>query len=143
MVRRINVSRYNGTPPQIEGRSRKIAEGPLYPPDEVLALLAKGEGTLKPWPGCTKEMQKWSLEPQDALELITLALRQGKFLGSEWCEEKPSGPWAACDAYRVYRSEWIEKARKDMSFEYYVKFAIAKTGILVLIIQCHPSRYKP
>ena len=91
MVRKINVSRYNGTPPQIDVGSRKIAEGPLYPPDEVRALLANGEGTLKPWPGCTKEMQKWSLEPLDALELISLALRQGKFPGSEWCEEKPSG----------------------------------------------------
>ena len=48
MVRKINVSRYNGTPPQIEDGSRKIAEGPLYPPDEVFALLAKGEEILIP-----------------------------------------------------------------------------------------------
>ena len=87
-------------------------------------------------------MQNDNLDTEDALELITLALRQGKFLDSEWCEEKPSGPWAACDAYCVYRSERIEKARKDMSIEYFVKFAIAKTGILILIISCHPSRYK-
>lgn len=139
MVRKINVSRYNGTPPETEkdDRKRKIAGGPLYPADEVLALLANGEGTVTPWPGCAKDMQKWSLDTRDALELIGLAVRHGKFIASEWCEHGLKGPWAACDAYRVFRHEEIKY--KKMLIEYYIKFAIAKSGILILLISFHPS----
>jgi hypothetical protein len=139
MVRKINVSRHSGTPPQREGEDRKIAGGPLYPPDEVLALLANGAVTLRPWTnGCIKDMQKWGFDIQDALELMQQAVSQGQFLGAEWCEQKPSGPWAACDAYRFQRLEWIAYARKDFRVEYYIKFAIAKTGLLVLMVSCHP-----
>ncbi|PPK75628.1 hypothetical protein B0F87_10597 [Methylobacter tundripaludum] len=140
MVNNVNVSCYNGTPPQTENSNRKIAGGPVYNHEDLAALLKNGEGMLLAWSKkCINDLQKYELTLEDALELIQLALQEGTFLGSEWCIQKPSGPWAACDAYRLYRSEWILHAHKDMRIEYYVKFAIAKTGVLILIASCHPS----
>jgi hypothetical protein len=140
MVNNVNVSCYNGTPPQVEDSNRKITDGPLYSPDELLILLEKGEDALRAWSQkCIKDQQKYGLTLEDTLELIQIALQEGVFWGSEWCIQKPSGPWAACDAYRLSRPEWIQHAHKDMRIEYYVKFAIAKTGVIILIASCHPS----
>ena len=75
----------------------------------------------------------------DVLELLKCALTTGIFKGSEWCVAKPGGSWAACDSYQVIRSEWVENAHKNMQFEYYVKFAIGKSGDLILIVSCHLS----
>jgi hypothetical protein len=43
----------------------------------------------------------------------------------------------AADAYSLRRSEWVAAARKDMLIEYFVKFAIGRSGSLVLIVSCH------
>ena len=45
--------------------------------------------------------------------------------------------WAACDAYVLTQYEYIEAAHKEMPIEYYVKFGIARTGTLLLIISIH------
>ena len=50
---------------------------------------------------------------------------------------KPSGPWAACDAYQLWHNEWVQAAYKEMCFEYYIKFAIGKSGKLLLLVSCH------
>ncbi|MYA66563.1 MAG: hypothetical protein F4X09_04575 [Gammaproteobacteria bacterium] len=70
---------------------------------------------------------------------MRLAVSNGQFRGAEWCVQRDEGPWAACDAYTVIRQEWIAKAQKEMPFEYYVKFAIARTGSKVLLASCHLS----
>lgn len=138
---RLVVSRYTASPPSSLDAGRKIAGGPLYGAQEVLSLLdARGDKALKAWTRkCVADLQKWELDLEQVIELLRTALSAGTFIGSVWCKQRPSGPWAACDSYRVFRSEWVEAARKNMMFEYYLKFAIAKTGSLLLLVSCHPS----
>ena len=57
-------------------------------------------------------------------------------IDSEWCENGKGGI-AACDAYTVYRVEEIPITGKQESFEYFLKFAIGKTGVVVLLVSCH------
>ncbi len=131
------VSRYAGELPA-KGNSRKISAGPLYSVADVLPILGSGSASIITWTKkCISDVQKLSLDDEDLLELLKLAVRSGRFRGSEWCEQKPGGPWAACDAYAVIRSEWIQTARKKMDIEYYIKFAIGKKGTILLLISCH------
>lgn len=140
MVNKTIVSRFTGDLPLDEGACRQIAGGPLYPAGEVLTLLAEsGAQAVRAWTNkCQKDMQKWSLDTDDLCELMELAVRSGRFRGAEWCVQRPNGPWAACDAYSLVRREWIAYARREMDMEYYIKFAIAKTGRLLLVVSCHP-----
>ena len=142
MVNTRNVSRFTGAlPTSPMNADREIVGGPLYSPAEVLSLLnTRGVEGLKAWTkGCIEDLQKWELDLDDVLELVRLCLHGGQFLGAEWCIQKPGGPWAACDAYRVCRREWVKATFKEMDFEYYIKFAIGKTGQLLLLTSCHPS----
>lgn len=139
MVRKMIVSRFGGDLPLDDGACRKIAGGPLYAVDEVLALLAESNAqAVRVWTRkCQSDMQKLSLDIDDVRALVTIAVRSGRFLGAQWCIQHPNGPWAACDAYSLIRSEWIDPAQKEMAMEYYLKFAIAKTGKLLLVVSCH------
>lgn len=140
MVNNVIVSRYTGTLPLSRKKADlKIPGGPIYNTQEVLSLLdTNGRSALRPWTRkCIDDLQKYSLDTDDVEGLLRAALRTGKFLGSEWCEQQPRGPWAACDAYRTFRREWIKAADKEMDVEYYIKFAIGKTGQLLLLVSCH------
>lgn len=134
-----NLSRYDGIPPITESTDRiKIPGGPLYESTVVLELLSKGESVIVPWTKkCSSDLKKWTLEKSDVVDLLTLALKNGRFKGSEWCINKPGGAWAACDSYQVFRREWLEKTTKYIEVEYYLKFAIGKLGNLILTISCH------
>lgn len=141
MVNNRNVSRYQGAPPIIgDSAARKIPGGPLYDITELAVLLSKGVDVLIPWTRkCAEGLQESALELEDVLEIFRLCVVKGIFLGAEWCKQNPTGPWAACDAYRVYRSEWIQYAHKEMQIEYYLKFAIGMTGVVILMASCHLS----
>lgn len=39
--------------------------------------------------------------------------------------------------FAFFRPEWVETARKELSMEYFLKFAIGKAGTLVLMLSCH------
>jgi hypothetical protein len=67
---------------------------------------------------------------------VISALKPSDYKDSEWCDNG-KGAWAACDAYSIRCSESIEAARKEMTVEYFLKFAIGKTGALVLMVSCH------
>lgn len=136
-----NLSAYSGAvPPMVAQGQRLIGNEPLYDGQEVLTLLEVGAQVLIPWTRkCEADLQRFSMDHDDALALIREAITHGKYRDSEWCEQKPSGPWAACDAYQLHRQEWVEKAHKYFSYEYYVKFAIGKTGKLLLLVSCHLS----
>lgn len=136
------LSRYQGPPPPLdENGARKIAGGkPLYSTHEVDEVLALGETVIVPWTRkCISDLQKLEFDNADVMRLIRLALSQGEFKGSEWCIGSTPGVWAACDSYRVFEKAWVAPANKDMMFEYYVKFAIGKTGKVILTISCHLS----
>lgn len=138
-----NISRYDGSIPTPENPERRISATPLYDEDFVLTLLnTKGNQGLSVWTRkCKDDLLKYELDHDDVLNLIRLCFHTGKFLGAEWCQQQPNGCWAACDAYRVFRTEWVKNADKDMTFEYYLKFAISKTGQLLLLVSCHLSEY--
>ncbi len=140
MVNAINVSKYSGTPPSegTDKRARKIKGGPLYSKEELLPLLINSSSTIIAWTDkCKRNLQEESLDVSDVAQFIKVCLRSGNFKGSEWCKQKPTGPWAACDAYQIFVNKWLDTARREMEFEYYVKFAIAKTGSLLLTVSCH------
>jgi hypothetical protein len=143
MVNNKNVSRYSQPLPESVEKNRKIAGGPIYSPDEVLALLDEnGSDSVTPWTrDCIEDLQKYSVDLDEAEELIRLCFRSGRFIGSEWCQQKTDGPWAACDAYHVIQRKWVKNAYKELDIENYIKFAIGKTGQIVLLVSCHPPRY--
>ena len=137
MVNAINVSKYSGTPPSegTDKRARKIKGGPLYSKEELLPLLINSSSTIIAWTDkCKRNLQEESLDVSDVAQFIKVCLRSGNFKGSEWCKQKPTGPWAACDAYQIFVNKWLDTARREMEYEYYVKFAIAKTGSLLLTV---------
>jgi len=136
----VNVSLYRGTSPPTDeqGEGRKIAGGPLYAEGTVATLVIQAKVT--PWSrGAIKDAQKWSLDNRRIGTLIDQAIKHGRFLGSEWCMAKPGGPWAACDAYKVLVSEWNPILHKDQNITYYLKFALSKTGQLLLSASNHPE----
>ena len=137
-----NVSAYQGQPPNGAGDERIYIEGgPLYLPAGVLALLDAGENHTILWTRkCKNDVQQLAYEISEVQVRLRQAITQGQYLNSEWCVQKPTGPWAACDGYRLFRNEWVDYAHKEMRFEYYVKFAIGKTGKLLLLVSCHLSQ---
>jgi hypothetical protein len=139
MVNTIILSRFTG-PPQPDPKNRKILTGPLYPAEEVLELLTGiSTDSVLAWTNkCIRDLQKWSLDSEDLIELLRIAVTSGRYRGSEWCVQHPHGPWAACDAYELIRNEHIEHLRKEMDIEYYLKFAISRTGLVMLVVSCHP-----
>lgn len=133
----VNVSAHEGEPP-VAGEPRKISGGPLYEAERVFGILGAGEESTRAWTRkCKDDLQKYTLDATDVVELLTEALRYGRYRDSEWCEQRPKGPWAACDAYTLTRKEWIPHAHKEFHIEYYIKFAIAKTGTVILLVSCH------
>ncbi len=141
MVNTLNISWYEGTPPTDSDADRKIRrKEPLYTPDQVKKILTEGENKLKVWTKkAIQDQQKYCLDTSDILELLELAMQSGTYLGAEWCVQKPTGPWAACDSYRVRRDEWVDAAYKSMKMEYYLKFAVNKSGKLIFTASCHLS----
>lgn len=137
---RINVSRYNGTPPDqgAPDSARRINGGPIYDQQEVSDLALKIAVEL--W---TRESQrdarKWYGDTEDVANLIEIAVKKGRFLGSFWCNQKPNGPWAACDSYQLNQRYWCDKRGKNVEQTDYLKFAISKTGSLLLSISNHPD----
>jgi len=140
MVSDTIISRFTGPLPASAAADRTILGGPLYPSAEVLELLKAGESAIRVWTRkCTADMQKLALDPDDLVELIGQAVSAGRFIGAEWCRQNPFGPWAACDAYSLIRQERMAAACRDMPMEYYLKFAIGKTGKILLLVSCHLS----
>jgi len=102
-------------------------------------LLAQGNDALHLWTRkAVSDVQRFEMELEDVADLVKTAITRGRYIGSEWCVSKPNGPWAACDSYQLRFKQWIAAAHRDMDFDYYIKFAIAATGRLLLIVSCHP-----
>lgn len=138
MVSCIILSRYQqGLNPTAQGR-QKIAGGPLYPACDVMPLLTPERITA--WTrGCIQDLQKWSMDMEDVAALLKLALLEGRYQDSEWCKQKPDGAWAACDAYVVVERRLNEAVGQYLNTEFYLKFAINKTGQVILVVSSHPS----
>lgn len=113
----------------------------MYKIEDVLKILNSGDAHTSLWTRkCVNYVSVLALDIEDIRDLIKEAITHGQYINSEWCVQKPTGPWAACDGYRLLRKEWVEYAHKDMCFEYYIKFAIGKLGKLLLLVSCHMSQ---
>lgn len=122
-----------------ERKFRNIA--PIYAPADVKKLLGKKAlGTRLFTKNSILDAANEGLSLVDVGVLIGEALDHGRYKGAEWC--KPSDlervlegnvPVAACDAYSVRRQD-----SKRVLRNFYVKFAIAVSGNLILIFSCHP-----
>jgi len=133
MVNFIIVSEYSGGP--APGDRVKIGGDPLYSLERVQGLVSKA-GSLFLWTTkCRRDVPNLGWVEDDVADLIR-SLNPSDYKDSEWCDNG-RGAWAACDAYVIRRREWIEAARKEMTVEYFLKFAIGKTGTLVLMVSCH------
>jgi len=118
-----------------EGEILKIpGKCPLYGENEVLAVATGAS----PWTRkCRNDVFNLGFDNQDLLEIIKLAVKTGTFKGSEWCQSKPDGPWAACDAYSVSRIETNEDTERKYNCSYFVKFCISDAGSILLTVSCH------
>lgn len=135
-----NISRFPGPVPEevAGGGNRLISEAPIYERAEVLALAEEEDVNL--WSnGARRDAAKWSLDIGDLSSLIAAAVQGGRFVRAEWCQQRPNGPWAACEAWTVTRSEWMDNAGKWMEISYYFKFAISRTGTILLMASNHPE----
>ncbi len=138
MVNTVNVSGYEGNPPGSDAEVRIIRGGPIYSVAKVKAALEQ-KGAVTWTADAGEDLQDLDLTTDGAITLINQAISNGRFLNSQWCQQKPGGPWAACDSYRLALYEWNDNAHRELESEYYLKFAIAKSGALVFIISCHLS----
>lgn len=134
----MNIGKCPGNPPSKDAweNERKIPGGPKYSAAEVLPLLkalAIRIWTVK----CALDIATLDLELPDVADIVTEAILNGQFKGSEWCSQNPDGPEAICDAYVLIRSEWNHAAKKNIKCEYYVKLAISRSGKVLLLVSCH------
>jgi hypothetical protein len=142
MVRNVVLSQYTSDPPQESGRV-KIAGGPLYDLTQVLSLAEAAKVLL--WTRkCIRDVRNLYEAVRDeydsdlamAADLLLRIPESGRYLDSEWCDNGQGG-MAACDAYEVGRSDPVLTTGRRQYTRYFVKFAIGKTGQLLLIVSCH------
>jgi hypothetical protein len=117
---------------------RLIPGGALYPTADVLTVLKLGVvGTSLFTDDCRTDVafESWSL--REVIKLVDEAMQRGNYKNSQWCRQgvidQDVVPCAPCDAYKVR----FMHATKGLT-DYYIKFAISKTGKLLLIFSCHP-----
>jgi hypothetical protein len=118
---------------------RKIAtDKPIYPAADVLGVLNRGVVAARLFTiDSGVDVANHGLSLKDVVELLKDAVQDGIYKGSQWCRQAPKGPIAACDAYMIKRYEVTGHHRR--SIKYYLKFAIDRSGNLLLIFSCHPS----
>ena len=136
MVKNVVLSEYSSNPPVVAGRVKILGTGPLYQLTRVQAIAAN-ENQLKLWTQkCIHDVNRlFDSDLAQVAELVA-CLKESDYIDSEWCE---NGRLAlvACDAYRIRRTFVAQATGKRMPIEYFLKFAIGKTGNLVLMVSCH------
>lgn len=137
MVKFFVISEYSLNPPA-SGQGRvKIANGPLYELERVQQLAAVG--SLQAWTdSCDKTIYNLFAGDLAAVADLLQCLRTQDYRDSEWCTNGRNA-LAACDAYKLCRREWVASTGKTMPVEYFLKFAVSKTGQLALLASCHLS----
>ena len=136
MVSLIVVSEYKQCGPLPSGR-QKIPGGPLYELQRIKEVCSK-EARIRLWTRqSVRDTQALGLDISDVAVLIQ-ELNEHDYVDSEWCQGGKA--WAACDAYRLARREWHEGLTRPLFVEYFLKFAIGKSGQLLLVVSCHLSR---
>lgn len=136
------LSRYTLNPLDAPGRV-KIEGGPLYDVAEVQVLAGALQVKLLTRK-CIQNVRDLYEAVRDeydsdlamVADLLQRLESAGRYLDSEWCDNG-AGAMAACDAYEVRRSDLIAATGRRQDTRYFVKFAMGKTGQLLLIVSCH------
>lgn len=153
VVNLVTISEYCKSPPTVhwgEGRL-KIPEGPLYEVERVAKLAqehldADDLNLVVPWTRRsiadaaklhTACSERYATDSHFLAMLLTEIWHGGNYIDSEWCFNGQKAV-AACDSYRVKR---VERAANEKYYEveYYLKFAIAKSGSVIFTISNHLS----
>ncbi len=135
MVKKFIVSEYSSNPPAESGRV-KIAGDPLYSLARVQAMIQE-ENQLQAWTEkCRKDVRKWFDDDWQRVADLIGSLKNADYIDSEWCENG-KGAIAACDAYSYHVTETAPATGKPLRMEYFLKFAVSRTGTLVLLVSCH------
>lgn len=135
MVNKFIVSEYSSRPPTESGRV-KIAGGPLYDLTRVQTIV-EDENRLLTWTEkCRKDVFKLFDDDLAGVAGLIQCLKSSNYIDSEWCENGRNAI-AACDAYSIRRLELIPATGRSMPVGYFLKFAVGKTGALVLMVSCH------
>ena len=127
------ISEYSRAP--VPGHRVKIGTVPLYNLVRVQAFAKQADCVKLLTEKCRNDVHNLGWGEDDVAKLL-LNLTTANYKDSEWCDNG-KGAWAACDAYTIRRREWVEAARKELTLDYFLKFAIGKTGSLVLMLSCH------
>lgn len=137
MVKSLVLSEYSDNPPQASETGRiKIRQGPLYALERVQELVSD-ENQLIAWTEkCRKDVHKLFDGDLSLVAELIRCLKTTDYIDSEWCQNG-RGALAACDAYSIRRQEVMAGTGRSMPVEYFLKFAIGKTGKLVLTVSCH------
>jgi hypothetical protein len=137
MVKSLVLSEYSDNPPQASETGRiKIRQGPLYALERVQELVSD-ENQLIAWTEkCLKDVHKLFDGDLSLVAELIRCLKTTDYIDSEWCQNG-RGALAACDAYSIRRQEVMAGTGRSMPVEYFLKFAIGKTGKLVLTVSCH------
>ncbi|MDD2730079.1 MAG: hypothetical protein PHR85_13095 [Malikia sp.] len=137
VVKTTVLSEYCSNPPQALGTGRiKIKRGPLYDLERIQNLV-NDEGQLFAWTEkCRRDIRKLFDDDLSRVAELIQSLKPTDYIDSEWCENG-RGTLAACDAYSIRRLEVMPTTGKSMPVEYFLKFAVGKTGKLVLTVSCH------
>lgn len=134
MVRCRNLSAHAGVVPD-EGADSKILGGPLYDLVRVKGIAKSRDGVVLWTRKCISDVADLGLDAEGVGDLIQ-ELRNENYRGSEWCENG-KGSTAACDAYNLIRTEYIENMDKIGVIEYFIKIAIGISEKNLLIVSCH------
>lgn len=140
MVKIFILSEYSTNPPTQLGVGRiKIERGPLYDLARVQQLVDNPDSINLFTRTCIGKVHELFDSDTEQVAVLIQALDPRDYIDSEWCGNGKSGV-AACDAYRIRRTEVIAATSKPATVEYFLKFAVGKTGKLVLLVSCHLSK---
>jgi hypothetical protein len=130
------VSAYSADPPDDAARV-KIRGGPIYDLNTIRELATRTSAIVAWTAKCRRDIRALFSNEWCALSTLLGSLEPCHYLHSEWCENG-GGSVAACDAYGIERGETTQAGR-EVCVSYFVKFAISRTGGLILLVSCHLS----
>ena len=124
------------------GSGRVIPNGPLFPLEEVKALLASGHATVcLANQSCSDDVMDLGWDTSNVAELIC-SLRDSEYRHSEECDTEARAT-LECDVYVVVRQEATAWSTKVLNVTYYVKFSLRRLSKnYVAVLSCHLERHK-
>lgn len=118
--------------------AQRVIQGPCHDLAEVRRVLKeKGTKCINViTKDCQHEIASYFMDAMDLQELLE-ELTSKEYHNSLWCRGSTKGPWFAADAYRIYKTERDHVKKISVRYKYYLKFAIAPNGNILLFFSVH------